>query len=75
MYCIFTQLQQYKSKLDKYKETLNTEQINPDLIKQNLVLGNEPTAIANYEILGNNSNLFFHGKSSPFHIAAHNGAV
>ena len=56
---INSQLQQYKSKLDKYKETLNTEQINPDLIKQNLVLGNEPTAIANYEILGNNSNLFF----------------
>ena len=56
---INAQLQQYKSKLDKYKETLNTEQINPDLIKQNLVLGNEPTAITNYEILGNNPNLFF----------------
>lgn len=53
-----TQVQQYKQKLDVYQKTLNSDQINPDLIKQNLVLGDEPNAVANYEKFGN-SNLSF----------------
>lgn len=55
---INSQVQQYKQKLDEYQKTLNSDQINPDLIKQNLVLGDEPNAVANYETFGN-SNLSF----------------
>ena len=50
---INSQVQQYKSELDKYKESLNTEQINPDLIKQELILGIEDSAEFSYKLLRN----------------------
>ena len=53
MYCIFTQLQQYKQKLDEYQKNLNSDQINPDLIKQRLILGNETDANISYKALRN----------------------
>ena len=52
-------MQQYNSALKEYKKKLTSDEIDPNEIRQNLALGNEPTAIASYEILGNNPNLFF----------------
>ena len=51
MCCIFTQLQQYRDKLNEYQKNLNSTQINPDLIKQELILGNEHNAKFSYKIL------------------------
>lgn len=48
---INSQVQQYKHKLDEYQKNLNSEQINPDLIKQQLILGNEADANISYKAL------------------------
>ncbi|MGO5438494.1 SspB-related isopeptide-forming adhesin [Ligilactobacillus salivarius] len=48
---IDAQIQQYKQKLDKYQKTLNSDQINPDLIKQELILGSEKDAELSYRLL------------------------
>ncbi|OTF88605.1 GbpC/Spa domain-containing protein [Ligilactobacillus salivarius] len=48
-----TQVQQYKQKLDEYQKTLNSDQINPDLIRQELILGNETDANISYKALRN----------------------
>ena len=50
---INSQVQQYKQKLDEYQKTLNSDQINPDLIKQELILGNETDANMSYKALRN----------------------
>lgn len=50
---INSQVQQYKQKLDEYQKTLNSDQINPDLIKQQLILGNEIDANISYKSLRN----------------------
>ena len=44
-------MQQYKQKLDEYNKNLNSSQINPDLIKQQLILGNETDANISYKAL------------------------
>ena len=44
-------MQQYKQKLDEYNKTLNSDQINPDLIKQELILGSEKDAELSYRLL------------------------
>lgn len=48
---INAQIQQYKQKLDEYNKTLNSDQINPDLIKQELILGSEKDAELSYRLL------------------------
>ena len=50
---INAQLQQYKSELEKYQKNLNSTQINTDLIKQELILGNEHSAEFSYKLLRN----------------------
>src|SRR5699024_5363105 len=50
---INAQLQQYKSKLEEYQKNLSSDQINPDLIKQELILGNETDANMSYKALRN----------------------
>ena len=50
---INSQVQQYKQKLDEYQKNLNSDQINPDLIKQKLILGNEHSAEFSYKLLRN----------------------
>ncbi|MGN8966698.1 hypothetical protein [Ligilactobacillus salivarius] len=37
--------------MDEYQKNLNSEQINPDLIKQQLILGNEADANISYKAL------------------------
>ena len=54
MYCIFTQLQQYKSALEEYKKKLTSDEIDPNEIKQLLILGNETSARMSWESLTNN---------------------
>ena len=46
-------MQQYKQKLDEYQKNLSSDQINPDLIKQQLILGNETDANMSYKALRN----------------------
>ncbi|MCR4913482.1 MAG: LPXTG cell wall anchor domain-containing protein [Lactobacillus sp.] len=48
---INAQIQQYKQKLDEYQKTLNSDQINPDLIRQELILGSEKDAELSYKLL------------------------
>ena len=48
---INSQVQQYKQKLDEYQKTLNSDQINPDLISQELILSNEIDANISYKTL------------------------
>ena len=48
---INSQVQQYKQKLDAYQKNLNSDQINPDLIKQELMLGSEKDAELSYKLL------------------------
>ena len=50
---INAQLQQYRDKLNEYQKNLNSTQINPDLIKQELILGNEHSAEFSYKLLRN----------------------
>ena len=51
-------MQQYKQKLDEYQKTLNSDQINPDLIRQELILGNEKDANISYKTLRNDIKAF-----------------
>ena len=48
---INAQIQQYKQKLDEYQKTLNSDQINTDLIRQELILGSEKDAELSYKLL------------------------
>ena len=48
---INAQIQQYKQKLDEYQKTLNSDKINPDLIRQELILGSEKDAELSYKLL------------------------
>ena len=50
---INSQVQQYKQKLDEYQKNLSSDQINPDLIRQELILGNEIDANISYKALRN----------------------
>ena len=53
---ITDQLKNYKNQLEEYKKKLNSDQINPDTIKQALFLVNEPTAKAKVDLLSNIGN-------------------
>lgn len=48
---INNKVKQYKQKLDEYQKTLNSDQINPNLIRQELILGNEIDANISYKTL------------------------
>ena len=55
---INSQVQQYKQKLDEYQKNLSSDQINPDLIRQELILGNEIDANISYKTLRNDIKAF-----------------
>ena len=44
-------MKQYQQKLDEYQKTLNSDQINPDLVRQELILGSEKDAELSYKLL------------------------
>ncbi|WP_238121489.1 GbpC/Spa domain-containing protein [Ligilactobacillus salivarius] len=48
---INNKVKQYQQKLDEYQKTLNSDQINPDLIRQELILGSEKDAELSYKLL------------------------